>query len=287
MAAAALPSVGRVARGVLFIGLAAYAGLAAYLWLMQGRYVYYPTAEIEATPADIGLAYDEVWLDPGDGGRVHAWWVPVQGDGRGCVLFCHGNGGNLSHRVEMLGLFHRLGYSVLVFDYRGYGRSPGRPSERNTYGDATAAWEHLTGARGHAPERVVLFGRSLGGAVAAWLAQGRAAGGLIVESAFTSIPDMGHELYPYLPVRLLSRFSYNTRDCVARARCPVAVLHSPEDTMIGIRHGRAIFEAAPEPCRFIEIRGDHNEALDVGGADYERQLGDALAWCLATSASRR
>ena len=277
---ASFPSAGRIARSVIFICVASYLGLTAYLWLMQSRYVYYPTSDIEETPADSGLAFEDLWLDTEDGGRINAWFVPAGEGERGCVLFCHGNGGNIGHRVPTLDLFHRLGWSVLVFDYRGYGRSPGRPSEERTYRDAAAAWNYLTVAKGYAPGHIVLFGRSLGGSVAAWLAQERAAGGLIVESSFTSVPDKGQELYPYLPVRLLSRFFYDTRAYVAKAKCPVAILHSPDDTLIGIHHGRELYAAAAEPRQFIEISGDHNEALEVGGEVYVRQIRDALEWCL-------
>lgn len=252
-----------------------YGAFLLLLYALQGRLLYFPTRGIDATPADAGLPYEEVRLVAGDGVELQAWFLPSPAD-RGTVLFFHGNAGNLSHRLPSLALFHRLGWNTLILSYRGYGRSGGSPSEGGTYRDAAAAWRHLVEERGEAPERIVLFGRSLGGGVAAWLAERHAPGGVILESTFTSVPDLAAEVYPFVPARLLVRNRYPTLSRLPRLRCPVLVVHSPDDDVIPYRHGRRLWEAAREPKRFLQIRGGHNEGFVVTGPTYERGIADFL-----------
>jgi hypothetical protein len=215
----------------------------------------------------VGLDYEDLTLTTSDGVAINAWFVPSDVEGP-VVLFCHGNAGNISHRLDTIRLLHDLGLSVLIFDYRGYGASGGSPSEEGTYRDAKAAWSYLTDQRQVAPRMVVLFGRSLGGPVAAHLAANHDPGALIIESAFTSIPDIGATAYPFLPVRLMSRYDYSTVDLVEKATCPVLVVHSPTDEIIPFQHGRAIYEAAPEPKAFLELLGSHNEGFLISGDKY-------------------
>lgn len=249
----------------------AYLALLLLLFAVQGRLLYFPTRAIEATPADAGLAYEEVGLRAADGVRLQAWYVPAPGD-RGTILFFHGNGGNLSHRLDTLRLLHRLGWSTLILSYRGYGRSEGTPTERGTYLDAEAAWRHLVEDRGIPAERVVVFGRSLGGGVAAWLAERHPPGGLILESTFTSVPDLAAGIYPLLPVRLLVRHRYPTLSRLPRIRAPVLVVHGREDEIIPFRHGQRLYDAAREPKAFLEIRGSHNEGFLLSGESYAKGL---------------
>jgi pimeloyl-ACP methyl ester carboxylesterase len=271
------PAVLRGLKSALTIVIAVYVGLTAYMFVFQARYIYFPWAEIQATPADINLDYEDVWLDTADGGRVHGWFIPAKAEkARGCVLLCHGNGGNISHRLTSIAIFHELGLATFLFDYRGYGQSPGRPSEKHTYADAEAAWNYLVSEHQFAPHEIVLFGRSLGGAIAAHQASKQPPGLLVLDSSFTSIVDMGRELYPYLPVGLLARYRYNTRQYLRQVKCPVLIIHSREDEMINFQHGLALYEAAPEPKRFIEIRGGHNTTLDITGQAYVEMLEAAL-----------
>jgi len=251
---------------LLFVAGAVYAGISLSLFLLQDRLVFYPTAQLDATPAAIGLDYEEVRVTTRAGHRLHGWFVP--GPGERTVLFFHGNAGNISHRLESLAIFHRLGLSTFLFDYSGYGESEGSPSEAQTYDDAESAWSHLVTTRSIEPGRIVLFGRSLGGAVAAWLAARVTPAALIVESTFTSVPDMAAKLYPWLPVRLLARIRYDARAHVAAAHAPVLVAHSPGDEVVPYAHGRALYEAAPEPKAFLELRGGHNDGFIVTGEDY-------------------
>jgi len=228
-------------------------------WL-NNRLVYYPQRQWEATPADYNLPYEDVTFLTSDGVRLSAWHIPAK-DAAGTVLFCHGNAGNISHRIETISVLHKLGMNVLVFDYRGYGKSEGRPTEAGTYRDAEAAWAYLVEARGEKPERIVIHGRSLGGSVAAHLARDRTAAGLIVESSFYDITELGAELFRWLPVRWLSRLKYRTAEYVKGARCPVLVIHSRDDDMIALHHGQKIFDASPRPKRLLEIHGGHNSAF--------------------------
>lgn len=252
-----------MAASVVVLGvLGVYLALMGLLYGMQSRLIHLPGVpgrELAATPDQHGLPWEEVALEAEDGVRLHGWYVPGPGgEAARTVLFFHGNAGNISHRLDSLELFHQLGVATLIIDYRGYGRSEGRPSEQGLYRDARAAWHHLVDERGSPPEAIIAFGRSLGAAVAAHLASERPVGGLVLESAFTSAPDLGAELYPVFPVRMLARFRYPTRALVDGVDAPVLVVHSPDDEIVPFRHGRAVYDAAPEPKTFLRIQGDHN-----------------------------
>ena len=255
---------------------AGYVTVLAWVYASQRRLLYHPTAEIESTPGVVGLGYEDVWLENRLGSRLHGWWVPCDG-ARLTVLFCHGNGGNVSHRVESLRLFHGLGVSTLVFDYSGYGQSDGSPSETATRADARAAWDWLVREAGVTPERVILFGRSLGGAVAAGLAAELAAegvqpAGLVMESTFTSVGDMGASIYPWLPVRRLVRDRYDSRDTLEGLQLPVLFGHSPDDDVVPFALGRALYESYGGPKTFLPMRGDHNRGYAAMGAAYTEPL---------------
>lgn len=263
----------------LLVMAGAYGTLVLLLYFAQASLLYLPdipSRTISATPWDIGLDYETVWLTAEDGVRLNGWYVPAK-RARGTLLFFHGNAGNVSHRLDSLRIFHALDLNVFVFDYRGYGLSEGKPSEEGTHRDALAAWRYLTEARSAAPASTVLFGRSLGAALAAWLAARARPGVLILESAFTSVPDLAAELYWWLPARRLSRLHYATLDYLDQVRCPVLVVHSPEDEIIPYRHGLALFEAAHPPKEFLGLRGDHNTGFLLSGADYVRGLDGFLA----------
>ncbi len=248
-----------------------YLALTAYLYLFQASFVFFPSQVIGATPADAGLAFEDVQLQTEDGESVHGWFLPAP-DAKLTVLFLHGNAGNISHRLESLQIFHRLGLSSVIIDYRGYGRSTGKPSEQGTYRDALAAWRYLVDERGIPPRRIVIFGRSLGGGVATWLAARHPPGGLIIESTPTSIPDVGAKIYPFLPVRLLARIKYNALELIGGVEAPVLVVHSREDEIIPFEHGERLFQAAREPRTLLPIRGDHNAGFLISGQDYLQGL---------------
>lgn len=259
---------------VLSVFAIGYGVLAVALFFYQPNLLYFPdfpTRKIEATPEILGLDYEPVTLSTSDNERLDAWFVPVAA-ARGTVLFCHGNAGNISHRLDSIRLFHELGLSVLIFDYRGYGQSTGKPTEKGTYRDADAAWQYLVEQRGIPAERIILFGRSLGASIAADLATRQTAAGVILESAFTSVPDAAATLYPWLPVRWLSRYQYNTRKLVADIHSPVLIVHSREDEIIPYSNSERLYAAAKEPKQFLVLRGGHNDGFLVSGDDYMNGL---------------
>lgn len=259
-----------------------YVLFAGFLFIFQSRYVYFPERVLIADPSSVGLHFESISFETEDGVKLSGWFIPRE-NSRGVVLFFHGNAGNISHRLDSIQMFHRLGLNVFIFDYRGYGQSEGRPTERGTYQDAEAAWQYLVKELKVGPQEIIVFGRSLGGAVASWLAQNQTPGALIVESTFTSLPDIGSTLYPYLPVRLLSRFKYNTMGYLARVDCPVLVVHSRDDEIMPFSHGKRLFEVAKEPKEFLEITGSHNEGFMTSGERYEKGLDSFISEYLEAS----
>jgi len=256
-----------------------YVLLGVLLFFMQERMVFLahlPGRQLEATPRDAGFDYVDVTVKTADGILLHGWYVYAPNP-RGTVLFLHGNAGNISHRLDSIAIFHELGLDTFIIDYRGYGQSEGRPGEEGTYRDAEAAWEHLVTERGEDPARIIVFGRSLGGGVAAWLATRHKVAALVVESSFTSAVDMAAHLYPFMPVRLISRLKYPVADYVARAECPVLIVHSRDDEIIPFAMGKALYEAAPAPKAFIELAGDHNNGFLLSRDRYREKLGKFIA----------
>jgi len=272
------------ALATLLAGLTlVYVALGVVLYLFQGSMVFLaglPGRALDATPEQAGLAYEDVSIDTADGERLHGWFVPTA-QARGTLLFFHGNAGNISHRLESIQIFNRLGLDVLIVDYRGYGQSSGRPSEQGTYRDAQAAWDYLVEIRQIAPQRIVVFGRSLGGAVGAWLASRLAddekPAAVIIESSFSASADMARRLYPIYPARLLTRLRYPVVEYAARLAGPLLVIHSRDDEIIPFAMGRAIYDAAGEPKDFIELRGDHNSGFWISRDVYAAGLDQFLS----------
>ena len=267
---------------IIIIIAGVYVLFAGSLFIFQSHYVYYPEHIISADPSNIGLEFESVSFKTEDRVKLSGWFIPTEG-ASGVILFCHGNAGNISHRLESIEIFHRLGLNVFIFDYRGYGRSEGKPSEIGTYRDVEAVWQYLVKERQVSPNRVVVFGRSLGGAVAAWLAHKHTPAALILESAFTSVPDIAAKIYPYLPVKLLSRFEYNTAEYLDEIDCPVLIVHSREDEVMPFSHGKQLFERAKGPKEFLEISGTHNEGFITSGKRYEEGLNTFISEYLETN----
>jgi len=261
---------------IVLIVVIVYAGVVAILGIFQSRFIYFPSRPLDATPEDVNLPYEDVQFESEDGLRLSGWFIPAQQE-RGTILFCHGNAGNISHRLDSIAIFHRLGMSTFIFDYRGYGKSEGKPTEKGTYRDAKAAWQFLVEKKQIAPEKIVIFGRSLGGAIGAWLARKHRPGALIMESTFTSIRDIASDVYPYLPVRHLTRFDYDAARYVSAVSCPVMIAHSRNDDLIPFAHGERLFKAAGEPKAFLEMTGSHNDGFIATGAAYVDGLDAFLA----------
>jgi fermentation-respiration switch protein FrsA (DUF1100 family) len=216
----------------------------------------------------VNLIYEEVTFETEDGKQLFGWFLPAN-DTSPVLLFSHGNAGNIGTRLKSLEVFHNLGLSIFTYDYRGYGDSEGTPSENGTYLDAEAAWEHLVEERGISEDRLIIFGRSLGGAVSAWLAEKHTPKALILESTFTSFDDFASDLAPFLPIGLLSRFDYNTEEHVGAVDCPVLIIHSRDDETVPFDHGQSLFESAKAPKVFLEVSGDHNTGFLSSRDTYE------------------
>ena len=248
---------------ILLTGVAVYVLLIAYVYVFQAGLIFFPNLPgrtLAATPSQIGLRFEEVRITTADRVDLHGWYVPAPADAP-AILLCHGNAGNIAHRLDWLEIFRGMGFAVLLFDYRGFGRSSGTPTEQGTYLDAQAAWDYLTNTKGFSPRSIVIVGESLGGPIAAHLAQNVAPGALILVSTFTSLVDLARTHYWYLPVRLLVRFQYPTAAYVARVHVPTLVIHSRDDEMIPFLHGEELRRRASGSAQLLEIFGDHNAAF--------------------------
>ncbi|MFQ5903297.1 MAG: alpha/beta hydrolase [Candidatus Binatia bacterium] len=244
---------------------------------MEEKFIFYPNASIDETPRDIGLAFDDIFFTTGDGVRLNGWFVSYPG-AQTTLLWFHGNAGNISHRLENIRLVHeKVGINVLIFDYRGYGRSEGRAAEEGTYMDGEAALKYLRTREDVDQKRMVFFGRSLGAAVAAELATRENCLALILETPFASIREMARVAFPLLPIGPLLRTRYDVVEKIQRVKAPLLVLHGDRDDVIPFAQGKKVFEAAPEPKEFYTIRGaHHNDTFIVGGDAYLAALKDFI-----------
>lgn len=270
----------RVLQSILFIVITSWLLLAVLIYLFQPKLIFHPHREIEATPALLALDYEELVLTTSDGVAINAWWVPHPA-ARANLLFLHGNAGNISHRLDSIQIFHDLGLSILIIDYRGYGKSTGEPSEQGTYIDAETAWHYLIKERKLNQDQIILFGRSLGGAIASWLAEKYTPAGLIMESSFTSVADMGNYYYPYLPTSMLARIKYASIDRIQNIKAPILIIHSKDDEIIPYSHAEQLFtEAVKEKTTqktFMDINGGHNEGFILSGKKYSDGLNQFIS----------
>ena len=241
--------------------------------MLDQLFVYHPDAWEDRDWARIsGLPLEDVWFPATDGTRLFGWYVESSGS-PAVLLWCHGNAGNIINRLDNLRELYHLGLSVFLFDYRGYGRSQGRPSEEGLYQDALGAYAHVTGTRRIRPERIVLFGRSLGAAVAGEVASKRPVAGLILESSFLSVEALARFHYFGLPVHWLIGARFNLADKLKHVSVPILVIHGDQDEIVPIHLGRQVFEAAKDPKAFYVVPGaDHNNLYLVGGRAYFQRL---------------
>lgn len=268
----------RTLISLLTVAASIYVLLSLALYLFQGKMVFLsnlPGRTLTGSPGNIGLEYEDISLTTIDDERLHGWYVPAI-NSRGVVLFFHGNAGNISHRLDSIEIFHQLGLDTLIIDYRGYGQSTGKTSEQGTYLDAQAAWSYLVNERGIPVDRVIVFGRSLGGAIGAWLGSQHTPAAVIIESSFSSGVDMARRLYPFLPVRLITRLRYPVVEFASRLNCPVLVVHSRNDEIIPFEMGQTIYSAVKQRRSFLELRGDHNNGFFISRHDYVAGLKDFI-----------
>jgi fermentation-respiration switch protein FrsA (DUF1100 family) len=223
--------------------------------------IYYPKRELGDNPASFNLLYEEVNLPLAGNFKLNAWYIPAEG-AHWSVLFCHGNAGNISHRLDKIRLLHSLAMNVLIFDYNGYGKSTGSPSEKALYEDARVAYQYMTGQLKIPPERIILYGESLGTAVAVDLAARKKVGGLILEGAFTSAKEMAGQLFPYVvPFFLASRFDSLAK--ISQVNAPILVIHSSQDEIVPIGMAEKLFSAAKTQKAFLRLKGGHNESFFI------------------------
>lgn len=244
-----------------------------YLLWLERRNLYSPAPLIEATPADYGWPYEEAWTRTSDGHETNGWFIPAPKDApanrRGLVLlYCHGNGGNIGDRLEKFRVLRSLGVTIYVFDYRGYGKSRGRPTEQGTYADALGALDDLVSSHRIDPRRIIVYGESLGGAIAVHVAKERPVGGLILEGTFSSTVEVARHYYPWLPASLIIRNRYDSLSKIPGIHCPLLQFHSPNDDVVPFPLGKRLFAAAPDPKTFFELIGTHNEAYQESGPAY-------------------
>ena len=248
----------------LFLLVLVVVGLCLVLMWREPRLLYYP----DRTPFPTPRGFTDLNLTTSDGVRIHGWYLPGPANAPVTVLILHGNAGNLSHREEKIAHFHDLGAHVCIIDYRGYGRSAGTPNEAGTYRDAQAAYEYLASQSSN----IVVYGESLGSAVAVELATRVPVAGLILEEGFTSVGDIAQSLFPFLPVRYLVRNKYDSVRKLPGLHVPILIFHSRDDEVAPYRHGERLFAAANQPKTFIPLRGSHNEAFVTSATEYRQGL---------------
>ena len=263
-----IKEIGKI-RKYLFSAVRIYLVVVLAAFFLKEMILFQPSRVVDQTPSAIGLEYESVSIAASDGIALSGWFVPAK-NARAAVLFFHGNAGNISDRLATLSRFHDLGLSTLIIDYRGYGESGGRASIRGVQRDAAAAWEWLL-KRGYPEEKIIVFGRSLGGAVAADLARTVTPGALILESTFSSLADIGHGLVPFLPMSLIVGNRFNSVKNLKNFNNPVLVIHSREDDVVAFKYGRKLYESLSAPKEFLEISGDHNGGFIIS-ENYMRGL---------------
>lgn len=249
---------------------AVYIALVLLLYMIQGSLVFFPDRNVSLDPSSAGLEWEEAWFETSDGKTLHGWYIPHP-DSNHILLFSHGNAGNISHRLSFIELLNERGLSIFIYDYRGYGKSEGRPAENGLYKDIHAAWNYLTIEKGYQNHQIILFGRSLGGPVSAHLAQEVNPGGVILESAFISAKHVASDAYPFVP-SMLVRFGFSTIEYIQNSNSPLLIMHSRDDSIIPFYHGERLYESAPGPKYFTELRGGHNDNFIESGDLYFNEL---------------
>ncbi|HWP43845.1 MAG TPA: alpha/beta hydrolase [Blastocatellia bacterium] len=290
----------RVGRIFLLSTAGAFLSLLVIVMAFEDRFIYFPAkypegfwnaANLPARKGEVVPRIEDCWFMTRDGLKLHGWYCAPQRKIGGemqpvpapmLLLWFHGNAGNLSHRYEMIRMLIRLPVQILIIDYRGYGRSEGRPSEEGLYLDGEAAWKYLTSDRGLSPDRIIIFGKSLGGVVAIDLASKVRPAGLIIQSSFTCAADMAARLMPFLP-RSLIRTKMSSIEKIGLVRCRKLFIHSRTDDVVPFDLGYRLFEAAPEPKQFYEVKGAlHNDTHIAGGKAYMDALSDFIESCSAS-----
>lgn len=269
----------------MFLILANFAAACG----LENRIIFQPNTFLERTPRELGLEFEDLYFTAPDGVRLNGWFIPFPASTATLVWF-HGNAGNMGDRLENIKLLHDFGnVNIFIFDYRGYGRSEGHPSEDGVYLDGEAALDLVKNKTGNAGGRkTILFGRSLGAAIATEIATRVESDGLILESPFISVAEMARVVFPFWLIRPLLRTRFDTREKIQKIKVPLLVLHGDRDDVVPYEQGKQVFEAAPEPKKFFTIPGAaHNDTYIVGGKRYFQQLKEFIDGCSGEPAQPR
>jgi uncharacterized protein len=262
---------------VVMVTAIAYSGICLFLFVQQPRFIFFPSKVIEKTPESFNLRYEEVWLPVSVGSgkveRVHGWWMKAKQPNAKVLLYLHGNGINIGANIAHANRFYQTGFSVLLIDYRGYGRSDGVfPSEKRVYQDATTAWNYLVQQQKIPPSQIFIYGHSLGGAIAIDLAVRHPdTAGLIVESSFTSIRDMVsyRKGFGIFPIDLILTQRFESIKKLSQLKMPVLFLHGTADSTVPSFMSQKLYDAAPEPKKLVLVPGaEHNNVGEVLGPTY-------------------
>lgn len=241
-----------------------------YIKYIENHAIYFPEKEIKTSPSEIGLPFEEIFLQTKDKIRIAGWYIPGN-PGKNTVLILHGNAGNIADRLEKIELLAKLGVNVFIVDYRGYGKSSGRPCERGFYLDARAAYDYLVREKKIGPDKIILYGESIGGAVAVKLASEAKVAGLIIEGAFSSGRDLAGVIYPFLPSFIFAD-SYNSNSRVGLVEAPILVMHSRQDEVVPYRLAEKLFNSIPDRKTFVELKGSHNGAFLQSAGKYTSSI---------------
>ncbi|MBN1277357.1 MAG: alpha/beta hydrolase [Deltaproteobacteria bacterium] len=256
--------------GLMLIIVVAFLAVLFFIFYRQieNFMVFYPEKALAGDPRKWGLAGEDVYFNSEDSVKIHGWFFPLEGD-RPVILFCHGNAGNISHRLDNIRMLLNQNLQVLIFDYRGYGKSMGNPSEKGIYRDGLAAYDFLVKQKRIPPDRVVPFGRSLGAAVALEIALNRQVRSVIIEGGFTSTREMARRMPLFLPVSFLLPANYNNIKKVTLISVPILIIHGEKDNIIPFSMGQALFNSANKPKFFVPLKkAGHNDTYSTGGNQY-------------------
>lgn len=272
----------RVAWLIVAVAALCYMAACAYLWRAQRQLIFIPEARIDLTPADVGLQFVEVAIPVAEGSTIAGWWLPSTDTPSAAVLYLHGNDGNLARELHRLQALHQYGLPILAIDYRGYGRSSGPfPSEAQVYNDAAAAWSFLVDVERIEPRAIVIYGHSLGAAIAAELALRRGPPcAVVLESAFTSVADVARREYPWIPVDLLLEQRFDVLQRIVRLDVPIVLVHGSADREIPVEMSERLYAATRAPKRLIRVEGaGHEDAMERAGQPLQQEMAKLAHGC--------
>ncbi len=266
----------RITRGLGVVAIL-YVAACAYMWAMQKQIVFLPSPIFQTTPDRLGMKFENLHFAVGEGAEkaeIHGWWIPSDRMNAVTLLYLHGNYRNIANNLEHTLRLHNLGYNVLLVDYRGFGKSTGKPSEENAYQDAEAAWQYLLKVRNIKPTQAFIYGHSLGGSIAVDLAiHHPEAAGVVTESTFTSMQAMGEVEYGFLPVGLLLNQRFNTIEKIKKLNVPLLMIHGTWDKKVPVGMAKQLYAAAPQPKSLLLIEGgEHNNSGTIAWLEYRDAL---------------